>query len=292
MEIENYLLFGKRGEEFKIFIKNLLLRASLPKDVADYLLEKKSVIQIYENVFTHKSHNSEENYEFYELIGDVTSNKIIVWYLREKFPFLCTCDGVKVLARLRINLVSKATFSRWSSELNFLEYISFDYETKLKQESSVLEDVFEAFVGATEYVIEKYIRGYSGYYFCFKFLQSILDNEEIKLSYKSLYDPITRLKETCDFYNSTIQKASCPYIHGSISFSHEKLDTCLYLVRLHQNSNEKKEVLLQEKGKSIIETKYLLCQRYIDFLEEKGFKKQELKYYEEIEMKRMALENE
>mgnify|MGYP001212717438 CR=1 FL=1 len=292
LDVENKILYGDRKETFKIFLLDLLQKSSLDKSIAVSLLDNKNIYDLYCNVFTHKSVNSKDNYEFFEMIGDVTCNKIIVWYLKDKFPFLCNCDGVKVLARLRINLVSKTTFSRWASSLHFDKYISWDMETKLKQEASVLEDVFEAFVGCTEMIVDTYIRGYAGTYCCSKFMKILLDKEKIELSYKKLYDPITRLKETFDFYNSNTQKSTCPYIYGNISFSHEKLDTCLYHVKLLQSSGDKKHILLHENGKSIIDVKYSLCQKYLNFLEENGFKKQELKYYDDIENMRLKLENE
>lgn len=288
-EFENKLICGDRSEIFVEFLIEMLMKFSLSRSTAENILKNDKIFSMYKNVFTHKVFDSKNNYEFYELIGDVSCNKIIVWYLQKKFPFLSNSDGVKVLARLRINLVSKITFSNWAKKLNFGPFISYDLDTKIKQENSVYEDIFEAFVGCTELVIDEYIRGYSAMYFCYKFMETLLDDEEIKLSYKSLYDPITRCKETFDYFNSNQQKSTCPYIYGTISFHHEKLDTCLYLVRLIQTSHDKKEVLLEEKGKSIIDLKYLLCQKYLDFLEKNGFKKHELKYYDEIEEMRLKL---
>ena len=288
-DFENKLICGDRTEKFKLFLIGLLMKTSLSRQMAESLVDQQEIFNMYRNCFTHRSFDSKNNYEFFELIGDVTSNKIIVWYLQEKFPFLCNTEGVKVLARLRINLVSKLTFSNWARKLNFEPFICYDLETKIKQENSVLEDCFEAFIGCTEKIIDEHIRGYSANYFCFKFIELLLDDENIELSYKALYDPVTRLKETFDHFNSTLQKSTCPYIFGSMSFTHEKIDTGLYLVRLLQTtSHDRKELLLEEKGKSIIDLKYLLCQRYLDFLEEKGYKKQELKYYEEIEEKRLC----
>jgi hypothetical protein len=287
LEFENKIIFGDRSEKFKTFLLSLLMKTSIDRQTAECLLNDENVLTMYKHCFTHRSFDNKNNYEYFELIGDVTSNKIIVWYLQERFPFLCNAEGVKVLARLRINLVSKLTFSNWARKLNFEPFISYDLETKIKQENSVLEDCFEAFIGCTEKIIDEHIRGYTANYFCFKFIELLLDEEDIKLSYKSLYDPITRLKETFDFYNSTSEKGTCPYIHGTISFTHEKIETGKYLVRLIQSSLNKKEVLLEETGNSIIDLKYNLCQKYLDFLEEKGFKKAELKYYEEIETKRI-----
>lgn len=290
IEMENKLIIGERGPTFFNFLRELLQRTSLSTKIIDELLKEEDVIQMYYDCFSHKSFHVDHNYEYYEMIGDVSCNKIIVWYLKDRFPFLCNSEGVKVLARLRINLVSKLTFSTWAKNLDFLRFISMDTDTKVKMESSILEDVFEAFVGVTELMIDKYIRSYSGIYFVHHFIKSILDEETISLSYKLLYDPVTRLKETMDHFNSNLHKSICPFIHGSISFSHEKVDAGQYIVRLHQNSSSKKEVLLQEKGKSINDLKYHLSQQYLDFLELKGFSKMENKYYQKIENQRVIHE--
>ena len=158
-------------------------------------------IKMYEQAFTHRVVDEQFNYEFFELLGDVTCNKIIVWFLRKKFPFLNNSEGVKVIARLRINLVSKVTFSGWAQKLDFQKYISYDLETKMKHEISVLEDCFEAFVGVTELLIDQMVEG-GGFYYCNEFLSSIIEEHVISLKYKDLYDPITRLKETFDYFNS------------------------------------------------------------------------------------------
>lgn len=284
-ENDNRLSKGIRGEPFETFLKTLLIKASIPKQVIEHqILNDEDVLQIYDQVFTHRSFNDQYNYEIFELYGDVTCNKIVVWWLREKFPFLNCTKGVKVLARLRINLISRDSFSGFAKGLEFSKYISADVETKSKQESNgLLEDIFEAFIGATEWILDDKIRGFSGYYFCYRFLEQILQKEDIQLTYKSLFDPITRLKESFDYFNSSTMKGTCPYIWGNISFAHEKLELGSYCVKLIQQNGGKKEILMQMTGNSISTLKNELSEAYIIFLHENGFKKSELKYYEEIE---------
>ena len=194
MEVEKVLIHGTRGIEFKLFIQSLLSRSKLSKKNIDFLTNDKN-IKYYETAFTHRNVDLDNNYEFYELMGDVTCNKIIVWYIKERFPFLNNMNGVKVIARLRINLVSKKTFSKWAEKLDFERFISYDEETKAKQNMSVLEDCFEAFFGVTELLINEHFKA-GGYHFAFQILSSIIDEEKISLNYTDLYDPITRLKET------------------------------------------------------------------------------------------------
>lgn len=287
---EKKLIYGIRDENFKDFLLELLQNTSLPYTSCQFLLSQKNVYEMYESVFTHRTFDINNCYEYYELIGDVLANHIIIYYLKERFPFLKNIEGVKTLSRLKINLVSKVFFSKWAKDLDFEKYISYDEETKLKQNTSVLEDVFEAFLGATQTAIDKHIRGFSGYYMCYIFLKTILDKEKISLSYNELFDPITRLKECCDYYNSTLLKGTCPYIYGNISFNHEKIESGKYKVDLIQSSSSKKEILLTSVGHSIINLKYKLCEEYLLFLKERGYEKKQPEYYDKIEMMRIESE--
>ena len=64
---------------------------------------EKEILKEFEKCFTHKSFSSTDNYEMYELLGDVTANKCVVSYLKQRFPFLNSSKDVKCMARLRIN---------------------------------------------------------------------------------------------------------------------------------------------------------------------------------------------
>ena len=284
-EIINQPIEGIRGPEFKNFIKGLLFRMNISEKNIRVLTNDEN-IKIYESVFTHSCVDENNNYEFYEILGDVTCNKIIVWYLKSKFPFLNNTNGVKVIARLKINLVSKVTFSRWSMKLGFHKYISYDLETKIKNEIGVLEDCLEAFVGATELLIDKIFKG-GGYFFCYRFLVSILEEEDISLKYKDLYDPITRLKETFDYFNSISMKNTCPYIWGQIRFENRKLEEGGQYVRLIQKQNSKEETLLEDEGIYLMEVKYRLCETYLDFLKKAGYEKPLSEYYKNLEYERI-----
>jgi len=286
-EIVNTPIVGIRGLEFRFFIRSLLKRTKLSAKNIDILTNEKN-IKMYEQAFTHRVVDESFNYEFFELLGDVTCNKIIVWYLKNKFPFLNNSDGVKVIARLRINLVSKVTFSGWAERLDFQKYISYDLETKLKHEISVLEDCFEAFVGVTELLIDEMVPG-GGFYYCNQFLSSIIDEHSISLHYKDLYDPITRLKETFDYYNSLNLKETCPFIWGTIKFDAQKLEEGGQHVKLIQKYLKREEVLLEDEGLALTEIKYKMCETYLEFLKKNGFEKPLPEYYEKIELERKKM---
>jgi hypothetical protein len=63
---------------------------------------------------------------------------------------------------------------------------------------SLLEDVFEAFLGATESIIDSCVEVGSGYKVIYSILENIFDDMDISLKYEDLYDAKTRIKETFD----------------------------------------------------------------------------------------------
>lgn len=288
LDFVNVSIIGKRGKEFKEFISSLLKRTNLSKKYIQELL-KEEHIKLFQQAFTHKVIHPVENYEFFEILGDVTWNKAIVWYLKERFPFLNNSDGVKVIARLKINLVSRESFSKWAEELGFEKFISYDLETKMKHNSAVMEDCLEAFIGVTEYLIDLLFQK-CGYYFCFQFVKSLLDEKKISLLYEDLYDPITRLKETFDFYTSIHLKNSCPYIWGTMKFESKKKEEGGHVVKLIQKGSGKEITLLTDEGNFLTEIKHKLCFNYLDFLKSKGYSKPVPVYYKEIETCRQQLE--
>jgi len=271
------------NEKFKEFIIQLLERTKLKKKYIYRLCNDESNLLLFRQAFTHSSFDDQHNYEFFELLGDATCNKIIVWYLKDRFPFLQNQEGVKIISRLRINLVSKKNFFLIASNLGFAPFILCQKEIMVQRNKNILEDVFEAFIGVTEYLLDKYIYPGSGYGICFRFLKHILDQQCISLQYEDLYDPITRLKETLDYYRSN-QKF--PEIWGSLSIEHSKIDQGryrLFLYQVNKSENNKKELLYTITCQSDLdEGKQLICNIVLKQLEQKGYKRPIPNYYDKI----------
>ena len=76
MEIQNYVIEGARGKDFKIFIKSLLQLSCLDEKYIEKLLSPEN-LKIYEKAFTHESYST-DNYEFFELLGDSTCNNFLI----------------------------------------------------------------------------------------------------------------------------------------------------------------------------------------------------------------------
>ena len=203
IEVIKGIYLGKRDLSFKSFITMLLKKTNMNQDYIDFLTNQDNM-DIYSAVFTSELVDEIDNYQFYEQLGDLTGNKFIVWYIYERFPQLKCTEGVKIAARLRINYGAKNSFFGIAEKLGFWDFISAPIDLRQRKKKSLLEDVFEAFIGATEYILDAYISTGSGYKYVYQFLKNVFDDINISLKYEDLYDGKTRLKELFDMYKDKI----------------------------------------------------------------------------------------
>ena len=201
MELQEELIIyeGKRGKEFTDFIRKLLLKGRL-KDKYINLLMSKDSMDVYNYAFTSDTADPINNYQIYEQLGDLSANKFIVSYAYNRFPQLRCSKAVKIVARLRINYGSKQTFSKIADELGFWDFITASEDQRSNKKKPLLEDTLEAFIGATEYLIDTKVMNCVGYAIVYDILASIFDEIDISLKYRDLYDSKTRLKELFDLF--------------------------------------------------------------------------------------------
>lgn len=178
-------------------LEKVLLRGKLKKQYIDCLLSGKN-FELYKQSFTHKTHNAETNYEFFEQLGDVSINKFMVSYTYKRFPHLKTPQGVKIVARVRIKYTSRETLSQEAEKLGFWPFILACENTKFRFKKDLLEDCFESFIGVTEYILDTQLKDGVGYCIVKDILTSIFDEKQISLKYEDLFDAKTRLKEIYD----------------------------------------------------------------------------------------------
>jgi dsRNA-specific ribonuclease len=209
-ETETIIYLGSRNEDFKNFIYSLCKKGKLVPKYLDFLTNEESLCQ-YSKAFTASSADQVNNYEIFEQLGDTTANKFLVWYFNRRFPFLNNADGVKVIARLRINYGARASFQSIAKSLGFWDFISASEEDRSRNMKKLLEDVFEAFVGVTEYLLDNHFREGVGYAIVYTILKSIFDNMNISLKYEDLFDAKTRLKELCDMYKTQLTNLNYKY---------------------------------------------------------------------------------
>ena len=189
---------------FSEFIKNLIYGFRLDSEFSSVLVDSYS-LRLYQKAFTHSSFSVSNNYEVYEQLGDITLNKFLVWYFHERFPDFNNTFGVKIVARLRIKYGSKQFLSELAEKLGFWEWIRHHENlNSVGKRLSLLEDVFESFIGVTEFILDHRYSSGVGYIVCRKILKNIFDPIPIDIHYNSLFDAKTRLKELFDLKKDTL----------------------------------------------------------------------------------------
>lgn len=212
------IYLGDRGITFKKLIIGLLKKGNIKQKYIDILTSPESM-EIYASAFTSEQVDETNNYQVYEQLGDLTGNKFIVWYIYRRFPQLQCAEGVKVAARLRINLGSKNSFCSIAEKFGFWDFISATNDVRQRKKKPLLEDVFEAFLGATETIIDTHTKTGVGYASVYKILSSIFDEINISLRYEDLYDAKTRLKELFDIHSEKL---------GPIRYEEKREDLIAY----------------------------------------------------------------
>jgi dsRNA-specific ribonuclease len=249
---------GIRGTKFTTFLTQVLSLSNLNPQYYNILLDKEG-LQLYERVFTHQTADSVNNYEYLEFLGDTTLNKSIAWYLSRRFPQLNCSEGVKILTRLKINLISKKSFAEFAKQLYFWDFVSADMEIRTLKMDKTLEDVFEAFFGATELLIDERIQRGAGYSICYSIIENLMNTRTISLKYEELFDSKTRLKEIFDHFGDRL---------GKIEYDTEKIDRIHYVKILVQG-----KVLGQGSAPLKADAQQRASTQVIERLKKMGFSK-------------------
>ena len=237
-------ILGLRDDSFKALIKSLLAKSGL-KQLFISLLTDDEGMKTYEQVFTHKSIDAEANYEYFEILGDLTINKFLVSYFSERFPKLKSCRGVKVLAQLRIKYGSKILLAPVAEKYQFTRFISATKGEFEVSKTSLLEDVFEAFFGATENMIDTRIKQFTGYAACYSILKQFYDEMPIDASYEALHPPISRLKELFDKME-VVAKLGCVSDKQKVKYNTvvDEASAGVYVTEVSYCSNHSGKVIL------------------------------------------------
>ena len=144
---------------------------------------------LFEAAFTHPSVNLVEHhvtdYQRLEFVGDSVLGAIIATLSYELQPNLH--EGP--LTRLRSSLVDTEALSRLALSYHFDKYIKVgnSFSGDIAKSYKVLEDVFEAFVGAL--YLDR------GFEYTFKVIERIFKNKIIHFNYEESVDYKTKLQE-------------------------------------------------------------------------------------------------
>ena len=197
------IYLGNRKELFKCFISSLLKKGNVTTKYIKMLTED-DAMRVYGCAFTSEVVDPDNNYQVLEQVGDLAANKFINNYMYSRFPQLDCTAGVAVVARLRIKYGAKNSFSEIARKLGFWEFISATNDLRQRKMKPLLEDVLEAFIGATERILDNRKRVGVGYAIVYDILASIFDEMEISLKYEDLYDGKTRIKELFDTHEGVL----------------------------------------------------------------------------------------
>jgi dsRNA-specific ribonuclease len=277
------IYYGSRGkDDFQYMIKNILKKAKLKEHYLDILISKEAFDK-YGNGFTTKDADKINNYEIFENLGDLSANKIIVSYLFKKFPKIDQTEGNQVLARARIKYGAKQTFFTIAESLGFWKFISAPVSDREHKKKKLLEDVFEAFLGVTEYLIDKHFPIGVGYHVVYCILSNILDEHLIvSFRYEDLVDSKTILKELFDYIKAESKK-------GNMEFSDVKYDDPiedkikkLKTVSVYQIINNKKILLGTGTASIKIDAEQKAAYNAIATMRKMGYHRDPPPIYEEL----------
>ena len=263
-------------EMFRKHLKSVLELSNLRSHHIDYLVSYHN-LDTYIQAFTHASVGVDCNYEWFEIMGDAILNKCMVYYINQRFPFLHNHEGVKVIARLKINLVSKKMFSEISARLQFPMFIRYQESVPKTNPKALFEDVLESFFGLTEWLLDKSCELGVGHVACYNILKSIMDTYPISLKYEDLYDNITRLKETFDVLK--------PHLWGQIKYENFREESGRQHVKIFQvcPQSHRKVLLYECYGVGLDETKQAGAQFVLQALKQQGLEKQVPPYYIQLQ---------
>lgn len=223
--------------KFRQFIFNLITeRGNINESAAQSLLDEKG-LERFKMAFTHSSIVGETSYEFFEMLGDRSVNKAIIWYMHRRFPEIEKNEKAAMyMTQLKIKYENKRNFGAWARKLSFEEYIQYTelsylegkYIKRVRVNDSMLEDAFESFCGVLEDLIDSRIGIGVGYGIVYNIVTSLLDEEYITTDLSKLVDPKTQIKELLE--NPEIKKNfGSKYNYNTVQDESRKFITTLYL---------------------------------------------------------------
>ena len=200
-----------KNSNFKIFILSLLRRLDLNQQSLDAFTDEESMIE-FSRAFTHKTWSKSFNYERYEFLGDTIINDTVGHYISVTFPHI---QNVAWMTRIKHTLISKKYLAGLAHKAKFLEFIRYGDELKPilacsyekataslnKEYLSILEDVFEAFIGALRDIVDKQTVDGVGGIIARNMVCTFLDKKTISVNYDDIFDSKSRLKEIYDKYH-------------------------------------------------------------------------------------------
>lgn len=216
------------------FNNKLISKEFIVSVLNNYDINQIHNLELYQQAFTHKSYSvtrinpdeivdkpegalelRENDLERIEYLGDSVLSMVIAQYLFERFPN----QNEGFLTQIRTKLVNGEALAYFSKELGFGEYIlmSRHIEDKCQGRTStnILEDVFEAFIGALfldfnhieikDCSLYKDFYSGIGFQICERFIVNLIEE---KVNFEDLISNDTNFKDQISkYYRSNFQQA-------------------------------------------------------------------------------------
>ena len=238
---------------FKSFISSLMTtRGNINQETVLKLLDDQGMERV-KMAFTHSSMVNEKNYEFFEMLGDRSVNKAIIWYMHRRFPEIENNEKAPMyMTELKKKYENKRNFGAWARKIGFepfirykeLSYVEGKNIKKIRMNDSMLEDVFEAFCGVLEDLIDSRIGIGVGYGFVYNIITSLLDEEYVTTDLNKLVDVKTQIKELIE--NAAIKKFGSKADYNTYQDANKKFITTLTLTFTSNPSSTYKGSLTQQ----------------------------------------------
>jgi len=198
-----------------VLYKLLIERGNLRADVVNSFLNL-DVLEVYKEAFTHISFSPERNYELWETLGDGIAKGFLRFYAVRRFPWIATSTrSSETLTNIGKNYESVGYFSIIYDLLNLQAISAYREElihihpkhsvdrehgdyVMIDINKSIKEDIFEAFFGVTQYLIDGKIQLGMGNAVCYNIFSSLFDEQDLETDVSKLESPVTKLKEIFD----------------------------------------------------------------------------------------------
>ncbi len=145
---------------------------------------------LFEEAFTHSSyiheHENEKDYERIEFIGDGVLDLVVADLIYKSYPKL----DQGMMTKLRAQIVCGKSLANYARKYNFGSCIKLGHGELVsggRDSSKILEDVFEAFLGAT-YLDQ-------GYEYVYNLIKSIMIEDIISFDLELVNDYKSKLQE-------------------------------------------------------------------------------------------------
>jgi dsRNA-specific ribonuclease len=211
-------------KDFRMCVRDIIERTGVAesdiKKILDDNEKKEQVYQEFAKCFVPQAVDGKNNYEFYEIYGDLSLNKAMIGYLfRVLHPRLSQIDSKVSLGyfdKLKAYYISKKFYADLSRTIGFDEFVNRVVHSHKESERHFMgekektiedlhEDVMEAFIGCLELQLDTYIGMHRGYVYVSNFIYDLISDIDLSLDPADIWSPAILLKETNDAivaYNS------------------------------------------------------------------------------------------